>query len=68
MNKLILIFSLVFLSFILTGCEEQQGPAERAGKSIDKTMEDIRDAMQDAADDAEASIEDIGDELEDATD
>ena len=52
MNKLILIFSLVFLSVILTGCEEQQGPAERAGKSIDKTMEGIGGAMQDAADDA----------------
>ena len=68
MNKLILIFAVVFLSLILTGCEEQQGPAERAGESIDQTMEDTGDVMENAADDAEDSIEDIGDELEDATD
>lgn len=68
MNKLILIFAVVFLSLILTGCEEQQGPAERAGESIDQTMEDSGDVMENAADDAEDSIEDMGDELEDATD
>ncbi len=68
MNKLILIFAVVFLSLILTGCEEQQGPAERAGESIDQTMEDTGDVMENAADDAEDGIGGIGDELEDATD
>lgn len=68
MNKLILIFAVVFLSLILTGCEEQQGPAERAGESIDQSMEDTGDVMENAADDAEDSIEDMGDEIEDATD
>lgn len=68
MNKSILILSLVLLSFIITGCEQQQGPAERAGESIDQTLQDTGDAMDDASDDVKDSIEDMGDEVEDATD
>ncbi|GJL73618.1 MAG: hypothetical protein NMNS01_28170 [Nitrosomonas sp.] len=68
MNKLILILSLVLLSFIIAGCEEQQGPAERAGESIDQSMQDAGDAMDAASEDIKDNIEDMGDEVEDATD
>ncbi|MGH7788072.1 MAG: hypothetical protein ACRERC_14465 [Candidatus Binatia bacterium] len=39
------------------GCEENKGPAERAGEKID-----------DAVDRAGDAVEDAGDKLEDATD
>lgn len=43
----------------LTGCENKQGPAERAGKEVDKAVEKagrqiekVGDSIQDAAKDA----------------
>jgi len=39
----------------LAGCE-QEGPAEKAGKEMDRTVEDAGDAVEDA-----------GDKLKDAT-
>lgn len=44
------------LLLVLSGCQKQEGPAERAGKEIDKTMdkagqqiEKAGDSIQDAA-------------------
>jgi hypothetical protein len=34
----------------LTGCEEQ-GPAERAGETIDEAAEDVGDALEEAGED-----------------
>ncbi|MGB5475235.1 MAG: hypothetical protein WBQ78_17400 [Gammaproteobacteria bacterium] len=47
------------LLIALTGCEKQEGPMEKAGKSVDNAteslgehMEDAGEAIQDAAKDA----------------
>jgi len=61
MNKIILSVFLILSSLILVGCAEQQGPAERAGEKIDKGIQNSKDAVSDA-------IEDAGDKIEDATD
>lgn len=45
-----LVFFMVFAGGgFLTGCEDQ-GPAEEAGESIDDTVEDAGDEMEDATD------------------
>ncbi|PSJ17985.1 hypothetical protein [Nitrosomonas supralitoralis] len=59
MNKLILSIILILSVFILTGCAE--GPAERAGETIDRGIGNSKDAVSDA-------VEDAGDKIEDATD
>ncbi len=42
---------VTFLGFSLAtlGCDSE-GPAEKAGKKVDKTVEDTKDAMSDMAD------------------
>lgn len=35
---------------VLTGCEEQEGPAERAGEAVDEAVEDTKRAVDDATD------------------
>jgi len=60
MNKIHLSAFLIVASLMLAGCE-QQGPAEQAGEKIDRGMENSKDAVSDA-------VEDAGDKIEDATD
>lgn len=50
------VLCLVGLLAVGTGCE-QEGPAEKAGKQIDQTIEEAGDA-----------IEDAGDKIEETTD
>ena len=45
MVKLIQVFSILLLSFVLTGCE-QEGPMERAGKVVDEAVEDAGEAVR----------------------
>lgn len=59
--KAILTTLLILSSLILISCAEQDGPAERAGESVDESIESSRDAISD-------TFEDAGDEIEDATD
>jgi len=33
---------------ILVGCQKPEGPVERAGKSVDKTVEKVGDSIHDA--------------------
>lgn len=51
-------FALVMSAFLLalSGCQKQEGPAERAGKEVDKTIEK-----------AGQQIEKAGDSIQDAT-
>ncbi|WP_295628544.1 lipoprotein [uncultured Nitrosomonas sp.] len=60
MNKIILSAFLIVASLMLAGCE-QKGPAEQAGEKIDRGVENTKDTVSDA-------IEDAGDKIEDATD
>lgn len=60
MNKLIktagtaLIIGVLFAT--LPGCQKQEGPAERAGKEVDRTVEKVGQ-----------QIEKAGDSIQDAT-
>ncbi|HSE89338.1 MAG TPA: hypothetical protein VLJ79_24210 [Candidatus Binatia bacterium] len=47
-----LMVTAVFLGFSLAACEKKagEGPAERAGKEVDKAMEKTGQAMEKAAD------------------
>jgi len=49
MNKLNLALSLVFLSLFFTGCSEQ-GPLEKTGEAIDKSIESSKKSIDEAID------------------
>jgi hypothetical protein len=46
------ILAISILVFGLSACEKKEGPAERAGKEVDKTVEKAGQSIQDAAKDA----------------
>lgn len=58
----------LFLSTVLigAGCEQPEGPAERAGENLDRAADDIGDAL-DPAGPAERAGEAIDDAANDAT-
>ncbi|HTF93533.1 MAG TPA: hypothetical protein VK632_10815 [Verrucomicrobiae bacterium] len=49
MSKLNLLVAVVLLGFTLSACQKE-GPAEKAGKEVDKTVKDIGQSMEKAAD------------------
>lgn len=63
MNKAFLICFLVVISVFIVGCAKQ-GPAEQAGESIDRAIEDGKDTTEDAFEDAAESIEEGSDVLD----
>ncbi|SMF14103.1 hypothetical protein SAMN06265365_10567 [Tistlia consotensis] len=50
------LFSLLFIctflasGFALTGCDDHEGPAEKAGKKVDEAIQDTKRAIDDATD------------------
>lgn len=52
----VLALCLVGFLAVGTGCE-QEGPAEKAGKQIDQTIEEAGDAIEDAGDKIEDSVD-----------
>jgi len=49
MSKLKLLITVVLLGVTLSACQKE-GPAEKAGKEIDKTVKDVGQSMEKAAD------------------
>lgn len=49
MRRLILLLLLGLGTTMLMGCE-QEGPMERAGKKVDRAVDDTGDAIDDATD------------------
>jgi predicted small secreted protein len=50
MKLKILILSIFFaFTLVVAGCNNE-GPAEKAGKKVDETIEDVGDAVKDAGD------------------
>jgi hypothetical protein len=45
MKKVITIFAVLFFIATVSACEKE-GPAERAGEKIDKTMESLKEKME----------------------
>ncbi|MBC16285.1 conserved exported protein of unknown function [Pseudodesulfovibrio profundus] len=59
MNWLKYVLVAVCLTLMLgfsLGCE-QEGPAEKAGKTIDQTVEDVGDSIEDAGDKIEDKLD-----------
>lgn len=51
----------------ISACEDE-GPAEKAGETVDEAIDETGDTMEEAADSAEEAAEEAGDELEEAAD
>lgn len=45
LRKLVLAASAVFILVPVVGCEENKGPAERAGENLDKAGRNVKDAV-----------------------
>jgi hypothetical protein len=56
MKQLLVIGCLLAFMLPAFGCSED-GPAEKAGKKLDQTMEQAKEAAQKLSDDAAAAIE-----------
>jgi hypothetical protein len=54
---------LAILALGVTACE-QEGPAERAGKKIDESVEAAKDSVADAAEEAEEQAREVKEEAE----
>jgi hypothetical protein len=54
-------------SFLLFGCDRNDGPMEKMGESADQAVDDAKDAMEDAGDEMKDAADDVADEVEDAT-
>lgn len=64
MRSICMSLGLAFLlGLALSGCREP-GPAEEAGRDIDDTIEEARDAFEDLGDDAEDAWEDLEEEVD----
>lgn len=65
---LLLIASLC-LTLLTFGCESQ-GPAEKAGESVDESIESAKDALDEASDEitGEGPAEEAGENIDEALD
>ena len=64
-KKMIVLMFVVF-ALLLVGCEKD-GPAENAGRKIDKAVEKVGDKMGDAVEKTGDKIKDMGDSIKDST-
>ncbi|MCB1684163.1 MAG: hypothetical protein KDI31_06750 [Pseudomonadales bacterium] len=67
MRRMAVLAAGALLSVFLIGCEKE-GPAERAGESIDETVDDVRDRIGEAGDSIDDMADDARDAVEDAAD
>jgi predicted amidohydrolase YtcJ len=72
-KKSCLTFAAILLGSSLAACGKTEGPAEKAGKEVDKAMEKTGQAMEKAADavkeaakDAEKKVEEVAKDAEKA--
>ncbi|MCB2227033.1 MAG: antitoxin [Desulfarculaceae bacterium] len=67
MKKIIAISMAVLLcGFLALGCESE-GPAEKAGKQIDKAVEKTGEKVEEATDKMGGAVEKAGDKVQEAT-
>lgn len=68
LKNLLMVSALAFPLSALVACENDEGPFERTGESIDDAADDINDDLDDGMDDLDDDLDDAGDEIEDAVD
>lgn len=66
MNHLKLVLAIVLLSFLITGCAEQDGPAENAGEQIDETVDRGQGTLEEITEDAAEKAEEAGDAIKES--
>jgi hypothetical protein len=68
-KKSCLVFAAIMLGISLTACEKKagEGPAERAGKEVDKAMEKAGQAMEKATDAVKEAAKDAAEKARTAT-
>ncbi|MHC1697241.1 MAG: hypothetical protein AB9919_04070 [Geobacteraceae bacterium] len=63
------IFAIsIYLCFFLLGCQKKEGPAERLGKEIDKSVDDVGSKFKDALSDTEEKLGKATDNLKKSVD
>ena len=65
MKKTLVIAALVSALGFTVGCDNE-GPAERAGESIDRDSERVRDKVEDAGEKTGRELERAGEKMQDA--
>lgn len=58
----------IFLCFFLFGCQKKEGPAERLGKEIDKSVDDVGSKFKNALSDTEKKLGKATDNLKRSVD
>ena len=61
----LLLIPTLALTLLTFGCDSQ-GPAEKAGEKVDKTVEATKEAVSDAADKVGEDIDKAAEEVKDA--
>ena len=64
---LVPVFALILSANLLTGCESNDGPAEKAGEKIDNAMENTSEKIDSAVEETGEEIEEAGDKLREKT-
>jgi predicted small secreted protein len=54
-----LLLTMLVSAFALSGCDSNDGPAEKAGRAFDDAGEEIHDAAKDAGDAIKDACEEI---------
>lgn len=55
----VVVLAMGVLAMALSGCQKQEGPAEKAGKQIDKAMGSIGEQIQKAGDKIQDAAKDM---------
>jgi len=50
MKRIVMVFCMISLLNLVVACQSQEGPAEKAGKKIDNTIEKAGEKMEEAGD------------------
>jgi len=61
------LIGLLIFGFWVSGCTQQEGPAEKAGKAIDQTVEEVRDSMEDTTEEVVDTAQDLAEQAKDIT-
>ena len=63
MRRSVVVLFAVLLCLATLGCQKKEGPAERAGKEIDKAVETLDSKIEDASKKAEKKMEEASDRI-----
>ncbi len=65
MKKILLLIGSFLLVFSFAACEKE-GPAEKAGKKVDESVEKTKEKMEEAGEKMEETAEKAGNKMEEA--